>query len=93
LRPRSMTKLCLPLFALLSRQDTLRMPSGSKIGIGISVVAILLTGALTAVSLIFLLETFGLDMILNHPEQVLQELLQTMEDITQMGGAGNEKHL
>lgn len=75
------------LFALLSRQDSLRMPTISKVGLGVSAIALLLTSILTASSVVFLLETYGLDMILNQPEQILEDLLRTMEEMTQMGGA------
>ena len=78
------------LFAILSRQDTLHMPGASKLGLGISVLAITGTITLTGSSLVFLVETFGLDMILNHPEQILEDLLKMMEEMTQMGGAVHE---
>lgn len=81
------------LFALLSRQDSLKMPTISKIGFAVSVIGILLTSILTISSVLFLLETFGLEMILNHPEQILEELLHTMEELTQMGGVVSEPSL
>jgi hypothetical protein len=67
------------LFAFLSRQDSFKMPSISKIGLGISIIGIVLTSVLTAGSLAFLLETFGLEMILQQPDQILEELLKMME--------------
>ena len=81
------------LFAFLSRQDSFKMPSISKIGLGISIIGIVLTSVLTAGSLAFLLETFGLEMILQQPDQILEELLKMMEEIVQTGGALYEPSL
>ena len=81
------------LFALLSRQDSLKMPSKAKTGLIISIIGILLTSILTASSLSFLLDTFGLEMILQHPEQILDELFRMMEEISQTGGALYEPSL
>ena len=81
------------LFALLSRQDSLKMPSTAKTGLIIAVIGLLLTSILTAGSLSFLLDTFGLEMILQHPEQILDELLNMMEEISQTGGALYETSL
>ncbi len=69
------------------------MPSISKIGLGISIIGIVLTSFLTAGSLAFLLETFGLEMILQQPDQILEELLKMMEEIVQTGGALYEPSL
>lgn len=81
------------LFAILSRQDGLRMPAASKLGLGISTLAIIAALGITAASFIFLMEHFGLDMLLHHPDQILEDLVEMMNEMTEMGGVVNESLL
>lgn len=74
------------LFGLLSRQDGLRMPTISKVGSITSAVAIGISILLTIYSFIFLIETFGAEALFNNPEEVLNQLINMMNQMTQIGG-------
>ncbi|MCI8417362.1 MAG: hypothetical protein HFI33_07720 [Lachnospiraceae bacterium] len=60
------------LFALLSRQESLKMPSSSQAGCVLSSVAISLSAILTAISFVYLIYLFGLETVMN-PEELLEK--------------------
>lgn len=77
------------LFALLSRQNALKMPSPSQAGCILSSISIVLSVILTAFTIAYLVFLFGWETVLN-PEELLtkyMEYLNSMSgDLNSMGG-------
>ncbi len=78
------------LFALLSRQEALKMPSSSQVGCILSSVSMVLSVILTAFTVAYLVHLFGWETVLN-PEELLTkytEYLNTMssEYLNSIGG-------
>ena len=85
---------CLSIvFALLSRQDSLNMPTVSKVGFTFSIIAILISTILTGSSIAFLINHFGLEKLLTDPAQILEDLVGLMEELTQNGGVSYDSLL
>lgn len=68
------------IFAILSRQEALKMPGSSQAGCVLSTVAMILSAVLTAISFAYLIYLFGWETVQN-PEELLRQYSEYMKTL------------
>ncbi|MCI8854126.1 MAG: hypothetical protein HFI31_08535 [Lachnospiraceae bacterium] len=68
------------IFALLSRQEALKMPGSAQAGCVLSTVAMILSAVLTAISFVYLIYLFGWETVQN-PEELLRQYSEYMKTL------------